>query len=371
MTKSKVMCLNKQGKQMNDKFSIDDKNLECVQTYPYLGIEISNSGSFKTAQKALSDKASRALFKLKSLLHSSNLKPSVCMKLFDQLIKPICLYGSELWGTDLLKTSDLHVFLESMTKSACEKLNISFCRFVLGVHKKSQLSAVRGELGRFPLAVDIVADVVKYGQYLEAKDKDSLLYEALSSCKSMPESTPRTKYWASQCTQLKQLLTDISPSHQPDFSNRKYTKRCIEGQYRNMWSQKIKLENKMRTYNKFKTSFIHEDYLSIKNEQHRKAMTKFRISAHSLAIEKGRYTTTPTAVENRICKYCPEYIEDEYHFLMDCSKYKLERDKLCNTIEGVCTQFKNLCNHEKFIYMLSADVDVAEHVGKFIYENSP
>jgi hypothetical protein len=174
LAKSKVMCLNKQGKFMKRDFTLGSENLECVKSYSYLGIEISNSCSFKLAQKTLTDKAMRALFKLKSLLYGSGMNPLTCLKLFDQLVKPIALYGSELWGADLLKTSSLKSLIESMEKPTCEKLNISLCRFVLGVHKKSQITAIRGELGRAPLAVDIVASILKYKEYLSSKEQDSL-----------------------------------------------------------------------------------------------------------------------------------------------------------------------------------------------------
>ena len=66
----------------------------------------------------------------------------------------------------------------------------------------------------------------------------------------------------------------------------------------------------MRTYVKFKSSFIPEDYLSVKQEKHRKALARLRRSAHSLVIERGRYITSPTSVENRTCKNCPGDIEN-------------------------------------------------------------
>ena len=333
---------------------------------------MSNSGSFQPAQKALADKAMRALFKLKGLLHSSNIKPSVSMKLFEQLIQPICLYGSELWGAYSLKTVEHHKFIESMEKLACEKLNMSFCRFLLGVHKKAQQSAIRGELGRAPLAVDIIANMMKYNDYLEAKDKKSILHEALMVCKTMPDSTTHSKYWVSQITQIQQILANATNNNRLDMSNRKSVKKCLVVQYSESWLNKIKQERKMRTYIQFKTSFVSEDYLSIKNELHRKAMSKLRISAHTLQIERGRYTTPPTPVEKRTCQHCPEnQVEDEYHFLITCNKFSTARANLYSTIDGLCDQFKKLDNYAKFMYMLSAGVEVAEHVAAFIYENLP
>ena len=115
---------------------------------------------------------------------------------------------------------------------------------------------------------------------------------------------------------------------------------------------------------KFKTSFIPEDYLSVKQEKHCNAMARLRISAHSHAIEGGKYTTPPTPIENRTCKHCPEDIENEYHFLIQCKTYCTDRETLYKGIEMKCLQFKSLDNKSKLMYMLSAGVEIAQLVAK-------
>ena len=58
-----------------------------------------------------------------------------------------------------------------MEKLDCEKVNLSFCKSLLGVHRKAQNTAVRGELGRTVLGVDIAANVLKYKKRLLGKKK--------------------------------------------------------------------------------------------------------------------------------------------------------------------------------------------------------
>ena len=58
--------------------------------------------------------------------------------------------------------------------------------------------------------------------------------------------------------------------------------------------------------------------------------TKFRISDHSLEIEKGRYNKT--ACEERLCKNCG-VIEDEAHFILKCKVNQNLRESLFNNIE--------------------------------------
>ena len=148
----------------------------------------------------------KALFKLKHLLYGSDLKPALCMKLFDQLIKPICLYGAEIWGpSSLFISSPLEnegQLEKQCEKLMCEKLHISFAKFVLGVHKKSQNSAVRGELGRPPLGLSIVSYSLKYLTRLELSGGDSLLKHAIETSKSIKLK----KTWAASSQNMKKFV---------------------------------------------------------------------------------------------------------------------------------------------------------------------
>ena len=50
------------------------------------------------------------------------------------------------------------------------------------------------------------------------------------------------------------------------------------------------------------------------------ALSRLRCSVHSLHIEVGRQDNIPT--EDRVCYVCDSHdVEDEYHFIMNCSAY--------------------------------------------------
>ena len=93
------MVFSKGGRTAKDKFNfvINNSSVDYVTSYKYLGINISNTGKFASAEKNLSLKASRALFSVKQSVFNNNVKPSVIFKIFDSLIKPIALYGSDVW----------------------------------------------------------------------------------------------------------------------------------------------------------------------------------------------------------------------------------------------------------------------------------
>ena len=64
--------------------------------------------------------------------------------------------------------------------------------------------------------------------------------------------------------------------------------------------------------------------------KYKKYISKFRLSAHSLKVETGRYDAT--ARENRLCTMCNlEDIEDEYHFILKCPNYTDIRNLHSNT----------------------------------------
>ena len=67
-----------------------------------------------------------------------------------------------------------------MKKSQVDKVNISFCKWLLGIHKYSSNLGVLGELGRYPFIIDIIKMLVKYWIKLRTKRSyKSLLHDCL------------------------------------------------------------------------------------------------------------------------------------------------------------------------------------------------
>ena len=89
-------------------------------------------------------------------------------------------------------------------------------------------------------------------------------------------------------------------------------------------------------------------YLSnIKNDRLRISLTRFRLSAHSLAIETGRFINVER--ENILCLFCnKKSIESEFHFLLVCSKY---RDLCCLFLGNKYSSFPSIY---KFFQIMSS-----------------
>ena len=64
-----------------------------------------------------------------------------------------------------------------------------------------------------------------------------------------------------------------------------------------------------------------EAYLiHVRIKKHRNSLAKLRLSDHQLHIQTGRQTRPKTPQNLRTCKKCPDYVEDEAHFLLQCKE---------------------------------------------------
>jgi hypothetical protein len=87
--KTKVLVFNKD----------ENKILDCVVNYKYLGLYFSTSCSFSFAQNELHKKALKTYYKLLKDLLTLNPNIKTSLHVFNHTIKPILLYGCEIWGS--------------------------------------------------------------------------------------------------------------------------------------------------------------------------------------------------------------------------------------------------------------------------------
>ena len=136
-------------------------------------------------------------------------------------------------------------------------------------------------------------------------------------------------------------------------------KSHLQNVYEAQWYKHIKGtgredSHKLRTYCKFKDKFDIESYLRNNRPlKLRQNLSKLRISAHTLAIETGRYTNPKTPIEMRKCVLCDNgAVEDEYHVVIGCSKYQNDRSNLYSDLTGLDANFVALNEYDKFLYIM-------------------
>ena len=92
------------------------------------------------------------------------------------------------------------------------------------------------------------------------------------------------------------------------------------------WNSKVRSTSDYRLYKKIKFTFNFENYLNMDNKSFRISITKIRLSSHLFYIERGRWEKQKIEAIDRKCVFC-NTIEDEYHCLIECPRFKDVRKK--------------------------------------------
>ena len=153
--KTKIIVFNKSGKIFKgQEFKIGKQPIQITDSYVYLGISFTSSGSFSLAQQKLSNKATRSLYSFLSEINIYNgASVATILKLFDSLVNPILLCNYEIWGCFLKSFgSKYNKFVSKIFDERIipETMHNNVCKMALGVHSKARNLVVKGEFGRFP-----------------------------------------------------------------------------------------------------------------------------------------------------------------------------------------------------------------------------
>ena len=96
ITKTKILLFNMRRYASYLHFYLRGEELELVNEYKYLGINLSKSGSYLYCKKHTAEQANAAMFSLLRKRRVLNLPVSMQLDLFNKMIKPVLLYGCEI-----------------------------------------------------------------------------------------------------------------------------------------------------------------------------------------------------------------------------------------------------------------------------------
>ena len=348
--KTKCMIFNKTGRLIRRNFFLGSSRLENVRNYKYLGLIVTPSGEIKSALDDLRSRALKAYMALKTKL-------GACFRdhiddtigLFDTLVKPILLYGSDFWGC-----------LKPPRNNPIENLHMQFCRQLLGVQKYTTNNGVLLELGRTPLMLEARKLSVKNWERIKNGDGNHFVTNSYqnASCKKLDWSATICNLLAINGMQYR--ITD----------NTSTISYALLGKMRDIYHQEAFAQisdpkAKLRTYALIKDNTGRESYLNqIRNTKHRQMLTKFRLSNHKLMVEKGRHLRLP--LNERTCPVCQAGVEDEIHFLVQCTHYETLRKPLLDNCLESRPQFNFYSDEQKFIFIMTSPTIMGD-VSKFVY----
>ena len=241
-----------------------------------------------------------------------------------------------------------------------ENMYMKFCKALLGVQKQTSNIGVLLELGAVPIMFYGVKNCIKNWDRIHKKYEanDIVLKIHHMACEfNLP--------WP---LMAKNKLDSVDIAPESDIQNIHVVtfKNLTENFYQESFEKIYSEHSKLRTYSKLKTERGMEEYLnSVKNIGDRTALTKLRLSNHTLMIERGRHQGLQE--NQRLCPFCKNKVEDEYHFVMECNTFDSFRQNLFDDMMEINNMFNWLNDNEKFLFLLSKP-ETAEIMSEYLHK---
>ena len=316
--KSKIVIFGDYTRRANKySFTINNELVAITNEYKYLGLLFTRNGRFVQALKHQSALASKAMHLLRQRIHNLELPIDCQLKLFDQTIVPILLYGCEVSGFEIC--------------NVLEKVHLNFLRSIFRMKKSTPLVMIYGEFGRFPLSIWIKSRMVSYwAKLMNAKETKltSIMYKIhyvlhtsndysckwLLQIKSVLDSVGLSYVWLEQkVVSISWLVNTV--------------KLRLKDQYVQSWFSAIDNSPKCINYRLFKSEFKLEEYMQKLCKTNCITLCRYRTTNHKLPIETGRWNDVDRS--DRICTLCNSIsIADEFHYLFNCKYFENERRQM-------------------------------------------
>ena len=343
---------------------LNGNKLHQVDRYKSLGIILNTVQNvrgdiFKYNTEYLNNKARNAIFAIKQKTKSiCKMPPNHWFHIYESMIEPILLYGSDLWGVSAVCTADIN------------KIYFWFMRIILSIKATTSNLITMGESGIIPPKTKCHTNAMLYFIRLNTMPEGSVVKQVFMELRRLHNLGYYT--WYSRILELAKpyelKLTDL----QFGENTKRNIKKCVKDKFINTWKSEISdltSHPSLRTYNIFKQDFITEPYLSlIKKPKYVIALSRFRAGSHTLEVERGRYTNPRTPLHLRLCVICQE-VEDEKHFLIHCKMYEDKRKMLFNKIGEINPIFNQLNSHQKFVYLMTNTKEQqVTWIAKFVHD---
>jgi hypothetical protein len=188
------------------------------------------------------------------------------------MIKPILLYGCEVWG-----------FCKN---EVLERVHLKFCKILLNLKSSTPNYMVYGELGRYPIDIDIKVRIISYwARLLSGKQaKFSNVFNRLS--RNLNENGDTNLNWVYF---IRTILNECGFTYiwETENVNNKEWLKCVVkqrliDQFVQNWQTSLSDSSKALNYRIFKTKFEFEEYFNILNIGDAIRLCRFRTTNHIL-----------------------------------------------------------------------------------------
>ena len=149
-SKTKIIVFRNGGiVKSNEKWYYNNKLIENVTYYRYLGLFYTSRLNWSYGTRILSIQAQKSVNMLKRVIgQCQGLPYNIVFDIFDTTVMPILTYVSEVLGYKAY--NDI------------ENIQINFCKYLLCVGGRTSSIAVMGEFGHYPVFIYTYVKVIKY-----------------------------------------------------------------------------------------------------------------------------------------------------------------------------------------------------------------
>ena len=299
--KTKVIIFSRGKVRRFKTFNFGDKKIDVVEDYVYLGTTFNFNGTFHKAKAKQALQAKKATYSLIRRTKQLNLDFEVSIELFERLIIPILLYGSEIWGYECPK----------QIQTTFNKIMRKFLR----LHKSTPMCMINGELGLKEISEYIENRMINFWSNIATGEESkfsTILYnwvkilydQSFQTAKN--DKKPYKSVWVDKIkttldnTEMSHLWNGIANEDKAWIKNNIKTR--LNDIYAQSWSESVYTNSTCINYRVMTIVKKTQNYILKLPKQYVYALCKFKCANHRMPIVCGRYANIP--VEDRVCNLC-------------------------------------------------------------------
>ena len=281
--------------------------IKVVEDYTYLGVIFNYNGLFHKAINKQARQGKRAFFALLNKVRLLRLLVDLVFELFDSLVMPVLLYGSEVWGYSDIKQ--------------IEVLHRKFIKIILGVPQNTPNCMIYGESGR-TLVVNIVhGRMVNFFGKMINDNHNKLPYIMYKLMRRKQQHD--VNFYSPWMSCVASIFNNIGMQdiwlHEGNGFNNIYLKESVKLRisdiYKQTWHSDVQTHEYCDFYKILKNEWGQMKYLTSLNYYERKILCRWRCRNSSIPITSSRYLIS----DEIICPLCRnDSLGDELHYLFKC-----------------------------------------------------
>ena len=351
--KTKILHFrNKRNIKTKFNFQIGENAIEIENKYKYLGVVFNEFLDYNMTDLAFAQAGGRALGsiinKFKAL---KDMGYKTYSKLWDTCVTSVLDYGVGVWGLQIKRSESDKVLQRAM-------------KFYLGVHKNTTNAAVIADMGWKCTDQRTQLESLRLWNRLINMPNSRLCKHVFLWDRHLNVTS-----WSSRIEQLFEMLNMSDVYDSMMYCDLKLADKKMWQHQIHLWKETVSNKPKLGTYSIFKHTIEPEFYVKYMPRAKRSTLAQLRFGVLPLKVETARFRRPVLPLNERICGMCTlSKIEDEKHFVFECSLYNEERIPWFNEICKLHSNFPSLHDDQKISIVMSNFLQ--KITANFIYQSS-